>query len=135
MSEREALEQIAIVCTDNMDRDCDHRMALDFVRQVANDCLARVPAATLPQELEEWKQAASVEAGLRREFLARAEKAEAALASRQLFDMTRTALEAARDYLVEEANSGSVWSSIGSAKALAAIDAALSVTRPDGNTP
>jgi hypothetical protein len=33
---REALEQIAIVCTDNMDRDCDHRMALDFVRQIAN---------------------------------------------------------------------------------------------------
>jgi hypothetical protein len=28
-------------------------------------------------ELDEWKQAASVEAGLRREFLARAEKAEA----------------------------------------------------------
>lgn len=32
-----ALEQIAIVCTDNMDRDKDHRMALDFVRQIAND--------------------------------------------------------------------------------------------------
>lgn len=32
-------EQIAIVCTDNMDRDCDHRMALDFVRQIANDRL------------------------------------------------------------------------------------------------
>jgi len=35
-----ALEQIAIVCTDNMDRSCDHRMALDFVRQIANDALA-----------------------------------------------------------------------------------------------
>jgi hypothetical protein len=32
-------ERIAIVCTDNMDRDCDHRMALDFVRQIANDAL------------------------------------------------------------------------------------------------
>lgn len=32
-----ALERIAIVCTDNMDRDCNHRMALDFVRQIAND--------------------------------------------------------------------------------------------------
>lgn len=30
------LEQIAIVCTDNMDRDCDHRLALEFVRQIAN---------------------------------------------------------------------------------------------------
>jgi hypothetical protein len=33
------LEQIAIVCTDNMDRGCNHRMALDFVRQIANDAL------------------------------------------------------------------------------------------------
>lgn len=31
------------------------------------------------EELREWKQAAQVEAGLRREFLARAEKAEAEL--------------------------------------------------------
>lgn len=31
------------------------------------------------RELAEWKQAAGVEAGLRREFLARAEKAEAEL--------------------------------------------------------
>jgi hypothetical protein len=36
-----ALEQIAVVCTDNMDRSCDHRMALDFVRQVANDAFAK----------------------------------------------------------------------------------------------
>ena len=36
---RAALEQIAVVCTDNMDRNCNHRMALDFVRQVANDIL------------------------------------------------------------------------------------------------
>lgn len=105
MSEREALEQIAIVCTDNMDRDCDHRMALNFVRQVANEGLVRARAASV-------KEPASAS-----------------------FDMTRTALEAARDYLVEEANSGSVWSSIGSAKALAAIDAALSVTRPDRGAP
>lgn len=34
---RGALEHIAIVCTDNMDRSCDHRMALDFVRQIANE--------------------------------------------------------------------------------------------------
>lgn len=38
-STRKALEQVAIVCTDNMDRSCDHRMALDFVRQVANTAL------------------------------------------------------------------------------------------------
>lgn len=38
---RAALEQIAVVCTDNMDRDCAHRMALDFVRQVANGELDR----------------------------------------------------------------------------------------------
>lgn len=38
-SARAVLEQIAIVCTDNMDRSCDHRMALDFVRQLANDHL------------------------------------------------------------------------------------------------
>lgn len=37
-----ALEQIAIVCTDNMDRSCDHRMALDFVRQIANDAFEHV---------------------------------------------------------------------------------------------
>ncbi|MFA5951535.1 MAG: hypothetical protein WC807_14745 [Hyphomicrobium sp.] len=42
----QALEQIAIVCTDNMDRDRDHRMALDFVRQVANDCLSRCEVQT-----------------------------------------------------------------------------------------
>ena len=34
---RATLEQIAIVCTDNMDANCNHRMALDFVRQSAND--------------------------------------------------------------------------------------------------
>lgn len=36
---RAGLEQIAIVCTKNMDRDCNHRMALDGVRQIANDAL------------------------------------------------------------------------------------------------
>ena len=36
-----ALKQIAIVCTDNMDADCNHRMALDFVRQIANDASAK----------------------------------------------------------------------------------------------
>jgi hypothetical protein len=35
------------------------------------------------------------------------------------------ALSIARAYLVEEAESGSVWSSLGNAKAVAAIDAAL----------
>lgn len=36
---RARFEQIALVCTENMDRNCDHRMALDFVRQIANDPL------------------------------------------------------------------------------------------------
>lgn len=31
------LEQIAIVCTENMDRDKNHRIALDYVRQIANE--------------------------------------------------------------------------------------------------
>lgn len=40
-----ALEQIAVCCTDNMGPTCDHRMALDFVRQVANDaCGQSAPA-------------------------------------------------------------------------------------------
>jgi hypothetical protein len=39
MAYRAALERIAIVCTDNMDRNCNHRMALDFVRQIANDAV------------------------------------------------------------------------------------------------
>lgn len=39
-----ALERIAIACTDNMDRSCDHRMALDFVRQVANGTIDLVNA-------------------------------------------------------------------------------------------
>lgn len=33
---RAKLEQIAIVCTDNMSPDCNHRMAMDFVRNIAN---------------------------------------------------------------------------------------------------
>lgn len=37
---QETLTQIAVVCTDNMDRDCNHRMALDFVRNVANTALS-----------------------------------------------------------------------------------------------
>jgi hypothetical protein len=66
---RAALEQIAVVCTDNMDRDCDHRMALDFVRQVANDGLGSVTSTHRPgwQEyaaLEIVKQAVSDLAGL-----------------------------------------------------------------------
>jgi hypothetical protein len=40
-----ALEQIAIVCTDNMDADKNHRMALDFVRQVANNAIAKATGA------------------------------------------------------------------------------------------
>jgi hypothetical protein len=39
-----ALERIAIACTDNMDRSCDHRMALDFVRQIANGTIDLVNA-------------------------------------------------------------------------------------------
>jgi hypothetical protein len=50
----------------------------DFVVQHFNgnltNAVAMVKAAR--SELAEWKQAASVEAGLRREFLTRAEKAE-----------------------------------------------------------
>lgn len=45
-----ALERIAIVCTQNMDRDKNHRMALDGVRQIANDYLDASqpsPAATV----------------------------------------------------------------------------------------
>jgi hypothetical protein len=41
-----ALVQIAIVCTDNMDADKNHRMALDFVRQVANDATAKAGAVS-----------------------------------------------------------------------------------------
>jgi hypothetical protein len=47
---RAGLEQVAIVCTSNMDRDCNHRMALDFVRQVANDAL---DAAIFPKDRTE----------------------------------------------------------------------------------
>lgn len=43
-----ALTQIAVVCTDNMGRDCDHRMALDFVRQIANDILDAAGVAQQP---------------------------------------------------------------------------------------
>ena len=43
-----ALEQIAIVCTDNMDRNCNHRMALDFVRQIANSTSVRVGQTKQP---------------------------------------------------------------------------------------
>lgn len=32
---RAALDQIAVCCADNAGRNCNHRMALDFVRQVA----------------------------------------------------------------------------------------------------
>jgi hypothetical protein len=32
---RGMLDQIAVVCTDNMDADKEHRMALDFMRQIA----------------------------------------------------------------------------------------------------
>ena len=35
------LDQIAAVCTDNMDQNCNHRMALDFVRQVVRAAIAR----------------------------------------------------------------------------------------------
>jgi hypothetical protein len=60
-------------------------------RQYSCDCgydlrtegLLEQAAASLAEkdkEISEWRQAASVEAGLRREFLARAEQAERALA-------------------------------------------------------
>jgi GTPase involved in cell partitioning and DNA repair len=39
-----AFVQIAIVCTDNMDADKNHRMALDFVRQIANGAIAKAEA-------------------------------------------------------------------------------------------
>lgn len=52
---RRALEQVAVVCTDNMDRDCDHRMALDFVRQVANDHLTALPVEAA--EPVAWREA------------------------------------------------------------------------------
>lgn len=35
----EALKQIAIICTKNMDRDKDHRSALELVREIANRIL------------------------------------------------------------------------------------------------
>ena len=41
---------------------------------------------------------------------------------------TADALNVARAYLIEEAGSGSVWSSLGNAKAVAAIDAALALS-------
>ena len=44
----------------------------------------------------------------------------------------RQALEIARDYLIEEANSGAVWGSLGNAKALGAIEDALSGDEPQG---
>jgi hypothetical protein len=50
---------------------CKHRHALD---RHCPEC-----AGEQQKELSEWKQAAAVEASLRRKFLARAEAAEAAL--------------------------------------------------------
>ena len=38
-----AMEQIAVMCTDNMGPRCNHRMALDFVRQIANRAYERKP--------------------------------------------------------------------------------------------
>lgn len=36
---RAGLERVAIVCTQNMCADKNHRMALDAVRQIANDTI------------------------------------------------------------------------------------------------
>lgn len=63
MKRYQALEQIAVVCTDNMDRDCNHRMALDFVRQIANDAMSADPqgASSPPTnnaETDIWERAA-----------------------------------------------------------------------------
>lgn len=56
--------------------------SIDAVLDEFLDALVPPPSeAGREDELAEWKQAASVEAGLRREFLARAETAEAQLAS------------------------------------------------------
>ena len=41
---RAKLEQIAVCCTDNMGPRCNHRMALDFVRQIANSADEQRPA-------------------------------------------------------------------------------------------
>jgi len=58
---------------------------------------AAPPAAPLVRELAEWKQAAHVEAGLRREFLTRAEKAEEALEqTRKALLALKTAVEASK---------------------------------------
>jgi hypothetical protein len=43
----EALKRIAILCTQHMDRDCNHRMALDAARQIANDVLDVAQGALL----------------------------------------------------------------------------------------
>lgn len=50
-----------------------------IVEAVNNYDRLRAQLAAAEEELGEWKQAASVEAGLRREFLARTEAAEAQL--------------------------------------------------------
>jgi hypothetical protein len=91
-------------------------------------------------ELDEWKQAASVEAGLRREFYDRALTAEASLQEAyadhrkqkaEIASLTarceaaEKALKVARAYLIEEAESGSIWSSSGNYRAVSAIDAVL----------
>jgi hypothetical protein len=44
-----------------------------------------------------------------------------------------TALHIARAYLIEEGESGSVWSSLGNAKAVDAIDVALNKMEPGWN--
>lgn len=72
----------------------------------------------LQAELEEWKQAASVEAGLRRELLARAVKAEAKLERLQM------ALERIVDRQCLISNT-TEWDSGYSAATEACIDIAL----------
>lgn len=62
----------------------------DIVERLHGEALACMEPlfAEAADEIEEWRQAASVEAGLRREFLVRAEKAEAEI------ERLRAALEA-----------------------------------------
>jgi hypothetical protein len=48
----EALKRIAILCTQHMDRDCNHRMALDAARQIANDILDAAQSVGMREALE-----------------------------------------------------------------------------------
>lgn len=53
-----ALEQIAVCCTDNMGPECDHRITLDFVRQIANDALEQkqIPDTVRAKMQQLWNE-------------------------------------------------------------------------------